>query len=151
MVKVKKTKEQVITEKLNEKATEDQEVAHTELVKEATGKVTVCCGIPMGLKLELAGGPLVLKGMPLSHIVSARKGVGFLPAGKFGETVVTQDQWDEILAKYKNFDFIKNGTVFAESSREAAEDKAQEKSEKHLGFEQIDPAKTKTTKVNTEE
>lgn len=149
MVK-KKTKEQVITEKLNEKATEDQEKAHAEVVKESKGKITVCCGIPMGLKLELSSGPLVLKGMPLSHIVSSRKGVGFLPAGKFGETVVTQDQWDEILAKYKDFDFIKNGTIFAETSREAAEDKAQEKSEKHLGFEQVDPTKTKTSKVSTE-
>ena len=150
MVK-KKTKEQVITEKLNEKATEDQEKVHDEVVKASKGGVTVCCGIPMGIKLELPSGVLHLKGMPLSHIVSAHKGVGFLPAGKFGETVVTEGQWDEIIGKYKDYDFIKNGTIFAKPTRDEAEDVAKEKSEQHLGFEQIDPKNTKTTKVSTEE
>ena len=148
---VKKNKEQVVTEALNAKETEDLEKADAKQTETAKGNVTVACGIPMGLKLELKNGPLVLKGVPLSHIVSARKGGGYLPAGKYGLTTVTAAQWEEILATYKNHDFIVNGVVFADESKDAVVAKAEESSEKKMGFEQVDPKKTKTKKtVNTE-
>ena len=107
----------------------------------------------MGLKLELSTGPIILKGMPYSHIVSAYKQDTFLPAGKYGLTTVTASQWEEILGKYKNFDFIKNGVVFACQEKEETVEKAQENTEtKKMGFEQVDPKKTTTKKVkNTEE
>lgn len=143
MVKMKNT-EKKITEELNAKATASVEEAYAEQKKTAKGNVTVACGIPMGLKLELNDGPLVLKGVPLSNIVNAIDG-GFLPAGKYGLTTVTKAQWEEILAKYGNFDFILNGVVFAEDEQEAAVEKAVELSEtKKTGFEQADKTKGKT-------
>ena len=143
MVKMKNT-EKKVTEILNEKATASIEEATANQKKESKGKVTVACGIPMGLKLELSTGTLILAGVPMSHIVNAQDG-GFLPAGKYGLTTVTQGQWDEILAKYGKFDFILNGVVFAKDSHEEAVEKAVELSEtKKTGFEQADPKKSKT-------
>ena len=153
MVKLKK-KEQIITEALNEKADASKNEEKAEIVEvlgSKKGNVTVFCGIPMGLRLPIPSGEVVLKGIPMSHIVSATKGEGFLPAGKYGETVVSEDQWDEIMAKYKKYDFIVNGVVFAEKSVEAGRTEAREKSKKNLGFEQADPKKAKTKKVETEE
>jgi len=143
MVKMKNTEKQ-ITEVLNEKATASLEEATAEQKKTSKGNVTVACGIPMGLKLNLKDGILELKGTPTSHIVNARDG-GFLPAGKYGLTTVTESQWDEILAKYGKYDFIVNGVVFAENNQDAAIEKAEELSAtKRTGFEQADPKKGKT-------
>ena len=145
MVRMKNT-EKKVTEVLEKKATASVEEAYADqkATSRERGNVTVACGIPMGLKLELSTGTLILKGMPLSHIVNAQDG-GFLPAGKYGLTTVTESQWEEILAKYGKFDFIVNGVVFAEKEHEAAVGKAEELSEtKRTGFEQADPKKGKT-------
>ena len=143
MVKMKNTEEK-ITEVLNEKAEASVEEATAKQKKTAEGKITVACGIPMGLKLELSSGTLVLAGMPLSQIVNARDG-GFLPAGKYGLTTVTEAQWEEILAKYGKGDFSLNGVVFAKNDRDEVIEKAVELSEtKRTGFEQADPKKSKT-------
>lgn len=146
MVKMKKNTEKEITEVLNEKATasvEEADAKEKELAQER-GTVTVACGIPMGLRLELSAGPLVLKGLPISHIVNAKDG-GYLPAGKYGLTTVTEAQWDEILAKYAKYDFIVNGVVFAQKNRDAVVEKAEELSAtKRTGFEQADPKKGNT-------
>ena len=143
MVKMK-NKEAKITEILNEKATASVEEAAAEQKETAKGNITVACGIPMGLKLELKDGPLVLKGLPTSHIVNARDG-GYLPAGKYGLTTVTEAQWNEILAKYGKCDFILNGVVFAHKEHEQVVEEAVEKSEtKRTGFEQADPKKSNT-------
>lgn len=151
MVKVRK-KEQVITEVLEEKANAPVKEEQIEtLHKVAKGGVTVACGIPMGLILNLSTGPIELKGMPMSHIVSARKNQGFIPAGKYGLTVVTAAQWEEIKAKYGRHDFMVNGTVFAKEDSNSVVAEAKEKSEKHLGFEQADPAKGRTKKSSKED
>ena len=142
MVKIKKTKEEKVTEVLNEKADASKNEEKVESVKEksaGTDMVTVACGIPMGQRLILSDGEILLEGAPMSHIVSAQKGVGYLPAGKYGLTAVTRKQWEEILERYGKFDFIVNGTIFADHDSAVA--KAKEMSEKHLGFEQADPTK----------
>ena len=139
-----KNTEEKITEVLNEKAEASVEEATAKQKETAEGNLTVACGIPMGLKLELSSGTLVLAGMPLSQIVNARDG-GFLPAGKYGLTTVTKSQWEEILAKYGKCDFILNGVVFAKNDRDEVIEKAVELSEtKRTGFEQADQKKSKT-------
>lgn len=152
MVKVRKTKEQVVTEALEAKASAPITEEKVATQKEASkGKITVACGIPMGLKLNLAKGPIVLKGVTMSHIVSARKNGTYLPAGKYGLTEVTPAEWEEIKAKYGMHDFMVNGTVFAKEDFSSAQAKAKEQSEKHLGFEQADPKKGRTKKSSAEE
>ena len=157
MVKIKNT-EKKVTEELNKKADPSHNEEKDAVIKEkAAGNdmVTVACGIPMGLRLNLSDGDLVLAGVPMSHIVSAIKGVGYLPAGKFGLTPVKKSQWEEILAKYGRYDFIVNGTVFAAESRDEVTEKAVEKSgknlDKNLGFDQADPRKGQTQKKKYED
>ena len=151
MVKIKKTEKQV-TDALNEKAdVSNMEQKTAEVKEKAAGSdmVTVACGIPMGLKLNLPSGDVLLQGAPMSHIVSAIKGVGYLPAGKFGLTAIKASQWEEILAKYGKYDFIVNGVVFAKERAEETIDIAKEKSgaklENNLGFDQVDPKKSPRT------
>lgn len=149
MVKIKKSKEETVTEVLNEKADGSKNEQKAEAVKEkaaGTNMVTVACGIPMGLRLNLASGDVLLEGMPMSHIVSAVKGVGYLPAGKYGLTAVTKEQWEEIVAKYGKYDFMVNGVVFAKEDHDSVVAEAKEKSNKRMGFEQADP-KGITTQV----
>lgn len=157
MVKIKNT-EQKVTEELNKKADASHNEEKAEIVKKkAAGNdmVTVACGIPMGLKLNLKDGDLVLSGVPMSHIVSAVKGVGYLPAGKFGLTAVTKAQWEEILEKYGRHDFIVNGVVFAKEAQEEVVEIAVEKSgknlDKNLGFDQADPKKSPRTQKKKNE
>ena len=146
-------KENKVMKELEQKASVENVEAKEVLKQEVSkGNVTVCCGFPMGLKLSLKGGMVKLNGVPLSHIVSASRAGTFLPAGKYGTTVLTADQWEEVLAKYGKCDFIKNGIVFAKENYQEAVEVAEEKSEKDLGFEQIDPKKTKRTqKANLDE
>lgn len=155
---VKVNTEEVVTKELNKKA----DASHNEekdavMKKRAAGSdtVTVACGIPMGLRLNLSDGEVLLSGIPMSHIVSAVKGVGYLPAGKFGLTVLKASQWEEILAKYGRHDFIVNGTVFATDSHEETVEKAVEKSgkdlENNLGFDQADPKKSPRTRKKKNE
>lgn len=157
MVKIKNT-EKKVTEELNKKADPTHNEEKDAVIKEkAAGSdmVTVACGIPMGLRLNLSDGDLVLAGVPMSHIVSSIKGVGYLPAGKFGLTAVKKSQWEEILAKYGRYDFIVNGVVFASESKEEATEKAVEKSgeklSRNLGFDQADPKKGTTKKKRDED
>lgn len=153
MVKLKK-KEQIITEALNEKADTSKNEEQAYVVEKQSSEkdmITVFCGIPMGLRLPLSSGEVVLKGKPMSHIVSAVKGEGYLPAGKYGETVLTKEQWLEIVTKYAKYDFIVNGVVFAKESVNEGRIEAKEKSKENLGFDQADPKKQKTKKAETEE
>lgn len=156
MVKIKK--EKVVTEVLNEKADASKNEEKAKAVKEKSAgsdMITVACGIPMGLKLNLPSGDVTLAGAPMSHIVSAIKGVGYLPAGKFGLTALKKSQWEEILAKYGRYDFIVNGVVFAKDSHEEtveiAKEKSGEKLDKNLGFDQADPKKGQTQKKKSED
>lgn len=146
-------KEEDLTKVLNSKADNSQNEENEAKKKAvAKGNVTVCCGIPMGIRLVRHNGAVVeLKGVPMSHIVSANKGEGFLPAGKFGTTILPASIWEELAEKYKNFDFMLNGTIFAEEVYEKAAEKAKVKSEQKLGFEQADPKKSRTKKANSGE
>ena len=146
-------KEEVLTKVLNAKADSSKnEEIESKKKAMAKGNVTVCCGIPMGLKLiRNNGDAVILNGMPMSHIVAAEQGKGFLPMGKFGSTILPAEVWEELHAKYKNFDFIQNGTVFAKADYQEAEEVAKERSQKKLGFEQANPKKGKTKKANSED
>ena len=149
-----KRKEKVITEVLNKKA----EVAASEKVAKDVEKasadkdiVIVYCGIPMGLVMTRHNGEeVLLRGQPISNLVSATTGA-YLPAGKYGETKLPKSVWEELLEKYKKYDFIENGVVFAKESAVEGREVAKEKSKANLGFEQVDTKKTKTKKVETEE
>lgn len=149
-----KRKEQVITEALNAKADDSKNEENAVKVEKAAKEediVIVYCGIPMGLRLQLKTHEVMLKGVPMSHIVSAHKGEGFLPSGKFGETPLPREDWEEILHTYAKHDFIVNGVVYAEENEKSGREKAKEKSEKKLGFEQADPKKGKTKPVENKE
>lgn len=143
-----------IEKELNAKADASKNEEKTEALKKVVSEdtVTIGCGIPMGQRFFLSNGEVVeLKGVPMSHLVSAAKGNAYLPAGKYGLTVIKKSQWKEILAKYGKCDFILNGVIFAERDVESAQAKGTELKEKKMGFEQADPKKGKTKKKSDED
>lgn len=151
MIEMKKS-EKELTEELLKKADASQNEEKADKVKKiARGNVTVFCAIPMGIRLPIKGGEVKLDGKPMSHIVSAKKGEGFLPAGKYGETVVTAEQWEEIKHTYAKYDFMLNGAIFAKENIDEGRELAEEKSEKNLGFDQADPKKGRTRKKSKED
>ena len=106
---------------------------------EKSDTVSVGCSIAMGVKFIMNNGEVVeLKGVPQSHIVSADKIGTPLPAGKYGVTTIKRSQWEEILARYGNCDFIKKELIFAENTAEEVENKgkAYKAKGKRNGFEQ---------------
>ena len=115
-------------------------VQEVQKAKKAEGgdTVTVGCGFPMGVKFNLSSGVLELKGVELTHLVSATKIRTPLPAGKYGYTTIKKSQWEEILKNYGNCDFILKGTIFAEKTTEAVCNKgnALMAEGKRTGFEQ---------------
>lgn len=150
--------EKDVTNALNAKADSTHNEENAKKVKEqSTGSdtVTVACGIPMGLKLETSQGVVILKGVPMSHIVSAIKGVGYLPAGKYGLTTLKASVWEEIAEKYKDYDFMKNQVIFAKDTYAEAVDQSKdlsgEKLDANKGFDQADPKKSPRTRVKKEE
>ena len=146
MVKIMDT-----NETLNQKADTTNLEEKVEAVKKSkkvgNDTVIVACGIPMGQRLEVNGQTVELKGVPLSHLVSATQQGMLLPAGKYGETELPREIWEAILKKYGYCDFIQNGVIFAKERKEEVEEEAQEKSKKKLGFEQADPKAGKTKKA----
>ena len=132
-------------------ASKNEEKLVAEKMKQSNDTVAVCCGIPMGQRFNLKSGNVELKGIPMSHIVSAEKGNAYLPAGKYGVTVIKAEQWEEILANYGHCDFIKNGIIFAEKNVESAQAKGTELKDKKMGFEQADPKKGRTKKKSDED
>lgn len=137
MVDTMKKTEEALNAKAD--ASKNEEKREAEKAKQSSDTVTVCCGIPMGQRFILANGDVVeLKGVPMSHLVSAEKGNAYLPAGKYGTTVIKASQWEEILAKYGKCDFIVNGIIFAEKTLESAEAKGRELKKKRMGFEQAE-------------
>ena len=150
MVKIMET-----NETLNQKADASHLEEKVEAVKKSkkvgSDTVVVACGIPMGQRFNINGKTIELKGIPLSHLVSATQQGMLLPAGKYGMTEIAREDWEAILKNYGYCDFIQNGVIFAEEQKEAVEEKAQEKSKRKLGFEQADPKAGKTKKANNKD
>ena len=127
-----------------------EEVEQAKKAEKST-TVSIGCSVPMDVKFNLSDGVLLLKGVPTSHLVSAKKIGTLLPAGKYGVTTIKKSQWDEILAKYGNCDFIRKGSVFAEKTVEEVQNRgtAYLNEGKRSGFEQA--KKKAKVKVEVEE
>lgn len=72
------------------------------------------------------------------------KGKGTLPVGGFGLNVIDAGDWEYIRKTYGNMTIFKSGLIFAQTSKEHAEDEAAEKDDTRHGREPVDPAKTNT-------
>lgn len=112
--------------------------------KTSADMVTVACNMPHGLRFMLGEKAVLIRGNA-THLIGQEKGI--IPVGRYGYTRVAADDWAEIKRVYGELPAIKNGLIFAESSKERAEDRAEEQSELRHGREPFDPAKAQTDEV----
>lgn len=144
MVKLMKETNETLAQKADATNVAAEAESLAKCKKRGNDTVVVACGIPMGQIFNVNGKEILLKGAPLSHLVSAYQQGVFLPAGKYGLTEIAREDWEAILKNYGYCDFIQNGVIFAKEHKEAVLEEAQEKSKKRLGFEQADPKKGRT-------
>ena len=143
-----------IEKELNQKADpskNEQKVAE-ERKKQGNDTVAVCCGVPEGQRFRLKDGTVgELKGIPISHLVSAEKGNARLLSGKHGVTTIKASQWEEIKAGWGNTTLFKNNVIFAKKDLDSALDAGSELVNERMGFEQADPKKGSTQGVSEED
>lgn len=112
-----------------------------------TGLVTVSYNSPRGIIFKLAGKDVHINGNA-THLIGKEKGI--IPVGRFGYTRISADEWDAIEKTYGSMDIFKNGLIFAEKSKDRAEDKADEMKETRHGLEPVDTETTRTEEATVE-
>lgn len=69
----------------------------------------------------------------------AGKDKGILSVGRYGYTRIAAEDWQEIERLYGSMKIFKSGLIFAEKSRDSAEDRAEDQEELRHGLEPADP------------
>lgn len=99
--------------------------------------VTVAYNAPRGIVFTVGGSRRVHVNGNNLHLVGKEKGI--ISVGKYGYTRIDANDWDEIKKTYGSMAIFQNGLIFAESSKDRAEDRAEEQSETRHGLEPATP------------
>jgi len=106
----------------------------------AVETVIVMSKLPHALRItqgsDHKGHPIIIDGV---NTVSSDANVNIHGEGRAAKTVLTKEQWDEVLANIGNFELIKNGIVWVAKSEADAVASAKDKRKLKTGFEPVDP------------
>lgn len=108
---------------------------------ETGNMVTVAFNSPRGMVFPLGEKRIHINGNN-HHLIGKEKGI--ISVGKYGYTRISADEWEAICKTYGSMAIFKNGLMFAETSKDRAEDKAEEQAETRHGLEPVDIEKTAT-------
>ena len=106
--------------------------------------VTVAYNSPHGMIFNVNGKTVRIKGNA-EHLRGKEKGV--IPVGRFGYTRIPAADWEAIVKTYGSMAIIKNGLMYAEKTRDRAEDRAEEQAKMRHGLEPVDTSTTTTKEV----
>lgn len=111
--------------------------------------VMVAYNSPRGIDFKI-GNKIVHINGNAEHLRGKEKGV--IPVGRFGYTRISADDWEAVVKTYGSMAIIKNGLMFAEKTKDRAEDRADEQAEIRHGLEPVDTSTTVTqeTKLGAE-
>lgn len=109
-------------------------------------KVIVSFNSPFNQVFRITGGDgkekrIEIKGNA-SHLVGVTGAV--LPIGTYGQTEITQAEWDAVVATYGNMKIFKRGLIFANESTDSARAQEADQAETRHGAEPIDVSETAT-------
>lgn len=107
-----------------------------------TGKVVVCLNSAHSIVFEIDGRKIKINGSN-EHLRKQKEGI--LAVGKFGESLIDRQDWEQIRKVYGNMAIFKNGLIYAQESHASARDVAKEREKLRNGLEPVDP-KTTTSK-----
>lgn len=109
-------------------------------------KVVVCLNLAHSLVFDIRDKKIKINGSN-ENLRGANEGI--LAIGKFGESIIDRQDWEEIVRQYGNMTIFKNGLIFAQNDSASAKAKAQELKDTRHGLEPVDPKNT-TTKQDSE-
>lgn len=109
----------------------------------AQDTVFVYANLPAGQSFRLRGGVTVtLQGYPVSKLRDENGDL--LPAGQYGITEVSAEQWAEVKKTYGDLTVMQSGLIFAANSREDGDAEAKARQGLRHGLEPVDPAGEET-------
>lgn len=104
-------------------------------------KVVVCLNLAHSLVFDVGDKKIKINGSN-ENLRGANEGI--LAVGKFGESIIDRQDWEEIVRQYGNMTIFKNGLIFAQNDTASARAKAKELKDTRHGLEPVDPKRTTT-------
>ena len=104
-------------------------------------KVVVCLNLAHSLVFDVGDKKIKINGSN-EKLRGANEGI--LSIGKFGESIIDRQDWEEIVRQYGNMTIFRNGLIFAQNDTASARAKAKELKDTRHGLEPVDPKRTTT-------
>lgn len=104
-------------------------------------KVVVCLNLAHSLVFDVGNKKIKINGSN-ENLRGANEGI--LSIGKFGESIIDRQDWEEIVRQYGNMTIFKSGLIFAQNDTASARAKAKELKDTRHGLEPVDPKRTTT-------
>ena len=104
-------------------------------------KVVVCLNLAHSLVFDVGDKKIKINGSN-ENLRGANEGI--LSIGKFGESIIDRQDWEEIVRQYGNLTIFKRGLIFAQNDTASARAKAKELKDTGHGLEPGDPKRTTT-------
>lgn len=104
-------------------------------------KVVVCLNLAHSLVFDVGDKKIKINGSN-ENLRGANEGI--LSIGKFGESIIDRQDWEEIVRQYGNMTIFKNGLIFAQNDTASARAKEKELKDTRHGLEPVDPKRTTT-------
>lgn len=104
-------------------------------------KVVVCLNLAHSLVFDVGDKKIKINGSN-ENLRGANEGI--LSIGKFGESIIDRQDWEEIVRQYGNMTIFRNGLIFAQNDTANARAKAKELKDTRHGLEPVDPKRTTT-------
>ncbi|MDR2075656.1 MAG: hypothetical protein LBP61_01800 [Desulfovibrio sp.] len=126
--------------KKSDKESQDSKASGSDLL-------TVSYNSPRGIAFRIGDREILINGNA-SRLVGKEKGI--IPVGRYGYTRIAAEDWDAIEKAYGSMAIFQKGLIFAEKSRERAEDRAEEMAGTRHGLEPVNPETTNTEEAKAE-
>lgn len=104
-------------------------------------KVVVCLNLAHSLVFDVGDKKIKINGSN-ENLRGANEGI--LSIGKFGESIIDRQDWEEIVRQYGNMTIFRSGLIFAQNDTASARAKAKELKDTRHGLEPVDPKRTTT-------
>ena len=104
-------------------------------------KVVVCLNLAHSLVFDVGDKKIKINGSN-ENLRGANEGI--LSIGKFGESIIDRQDWEEIVRQYGNMTIFKRSLIFAQNDTASARAKAKELKDTRHGLEPVDPKRTTT-------
>lgn len=109
-------------------------------------KVVVCLNSAHSIVFEIDGRKIQINGSN-EHLRKQKEGI--LAVGKFGESLIDKQDWEQIQKIYGSMSIFKSGLIYAQDNHASARDVAKEREKLRNGLEPVDP-KTTVSKEDKE-